>query len=59
MNEVLEKMQAEMKRLKGYFPFRIVWGAVNPQTLEYETGASPTKRQVNAYVRKGWNGYTI
>ena len=59
MNEAISKMQAEMNRLKAYFPYRIVWGALNAETLEFVTGANVTKRQVNDYVRKGWNGYAI
>ena len=59
MNDALVKMEAELKRLKAYFPFRIVWGAINPDTLEYVTGASATKRQLNGYLRKGWNGYQM
>jgi len=59
MDEALAKMEAELKRLKAYFPFRIVWGALNPETLEFVTGANATKRQLNDYVRKGWNGYVV
>lgn len=59
MQEALNKMQAEMNRTKDYFPFRIVWGAINPETLEYVTGANPTKRQANDMARKGYHVYTI
>lgn len=59
MQDVLNKMQNEMNRLKQYFPYRIVWGAVNPETLEYVTGATPTKRQANDYARKGHHVYTM
>jgi len=52
-------MQADMQRLIAYFPFRIVWGALNPRTNEFVTGATPTKRQVNDYVRRGWEGYSL
>lgn len=59
MNQAISKMQQEMNRLKAYFPYRIVWGALNAETLEFVTGANVTKRQVNDYIRKGWNGYAI
>ena len=55
----IEKMQTEMKRLKAYFPFRIVWGAINQVTQEFVVGANCTKRQVNDMIRKGWAGYVI
>ena len=59
MNETISKMQSDMNRLKAYFPYRIVWGAINSETLEFVTGANVTKRQVNDYIRKGWNCYAI
>lgn len=59
MNEAISKMQSDMNRLKAYFPYRIVWGAINAETLEFVTGANATKRKVNDYIRKGWSGYAI
>lgn len=56
---ILEKMEADMMRLKAYFPYRIVWGAISPDGNEFVTGATPTKRQVNDYLRKGWHTYVI
>ena len=49
-----EAQQSELARLKAYMPFRIVWGAVNPDTKEFVCAASFTKRQANDYARKGW-----
>jgi hypothetical protein len=52
-----EKMQADMRRLRGYFPFRIVWGALKGD--RYETGANVTMRQANDMARKGWQVFTF
>lgn len=48
------EQEAELARLKSYFPFRIVWGAVS-DSGEFVSGASTTRRHLNAYLRKtGW-----
>lgn len=49
------EQQSEMQRLKSYFPFRIVYGAVNPQTSEWRCAAVTTMRQPNRLARDGWN----
>lgn len=59
MNEAISKMQSDMNRLKAYFPYRIVWGAINSETFEFVTGANVTKRQVNDFSLKGWNAYVL
>lgn len=59
MEEAEARINAAMTRLKAYYPFRVVWGAINPETLEVMTGANATRRQVKAYMRKGWNGYIL
>lgn len=59
MDKAEAKINVEMTRLKAYYPFRIVWGAINPLTLETATGANATRKQVNAYMRKGWSGYIL
>jgi len=51
-------MSEEMARLKAYFPYRIVWGAIRTDGA-YEVGANVTKRQVNDLIRKGYQGFTI
>jgi hypothetical protein len=49
-----------LKRLKAYFPFRIVWGAVNAHTGEFVSGANCTRRQAMNYARKeGWLVATV
>lgn len=40
----------ELKRLKAYFPFRIVWGAVSVNG-EFVCAASTSRRELNKYVR--------
>ena len=51
-------MGLEMNRLKDYFPFRIVWGAILPDGT-YEVGANATKHRVNNLMRKGYSGFII
>ncbi len=53
------KAQENAQRLKAYFPFRIVWYAVHPESCEFETGATPTKRQANDMARKGWDVFIL
>lgn len=53
----LAAMQKEMARLRAYFPYRIVWGALNPQTNEYVTGATAARHQPNNLARKGQEVY--
>lgn len=43
---------AELIRLKAYFPFRIVWGAI--KGAEFQCAASFTKREANRLARDGW-----
>lgn len=53
------EQEAELTRLKAYFPFRIVWGAIS-ENGEFVSGASHTRRQLNSYVRKpGWIAATV
>lgn len=50
----------EMRTVKAWKPFRIVWCAIHPETLEY-TGAyaSTTKHGLNRFLRRGYNVYTV
>lgn len=59
IEEVKAKMDRELARLKMYFPYRICWGAINPETAEYVTGCNVTKAQVNKYLRKGWTCFVM
>lgn len=57
MDELIKQAQAEMSRLRDYFPYRIIWAAIKEETKEVITGASSTKRMPNAYARKGYTVY--
>lgn len=53
------EQEAELLRLKQYFPFRIVWGAVS-NNGEFVSGADLTRRRLNQYLRKqGWIVATV
>lgn len=49
----------EMNRLKLSFPFRIVYGAFNPETSEWFASAVPTMRIPNKLAREGWQVFTL
>jgi hypothetical protein len=45
---------------KMWKPFRINWGAYNPEDpTETVSGSNYTRRQLNDAIRKGWIGFTI
>lgn len=52
--QLTDTQNRELARLKQYFPYRIVWGAINPGTGEWFASANTTKRQMNGYVKNGW-----
>lgn len=47
------EQERELKRLKLYFPYRIVWGEIVPDTQQFTAYASYTRRQLMASLRKG------
>ncbi len=49
----------QLRKLKSYFPFRIVWGGINPQNQEFEAHADHTRAKLSNKVRKGWLVATI
>lgn len=55
MNEEQEK---QLRRLKQYFPYRIVYAVVMPNG-EFKTYADVTKRKMNSFLRKGYQVYTL
>lgn len=57
--EILKALETEMKRLKGYFPYRIIWGGYDPETGDFESGAVATMRIPNAQLRKGWKVFKL
>ena len=48
-----QEQEAELKRMKAYFPFRIVWGEVVPDTQKFTAFASKDRRQLNKSLRAG------
>lgn len=53
------EQEAELRRIKSYLPFRIVWGAVS-ESGEFAYGADHTRHRLNTYRRKpGWIVATI
>ncbi len=55
--EIPDNVQNELKRLKEYFPFRIVWCAV--KDCEWVTGADLTRRNLNKYIRAGYSAFVL
>ncbi len=51
--ELTESLVNELRRLKAYFPYRVVFGAISPSG-EWEANAQPTKRRALSLARKGW-----
>lgn len=47
------EQEAELRRLKAYFPYRIVWGCVNVQTNEVTYHADFNRRSLNKELRAG------
>lgn len=58
-DDLLKQMEVDMKRLKQYFPYRIVYGAFHPETNETQTGAVLTMREPNKLMRAGWEVYKL
>jgi hypothetical protein len=57
--ELSQSTMNDMKRLKMYFPYRVVYGAVNPATGEQVSGARKTKAAAKNLAKKGWSVWTI
>jgi hypothetical protein len=55
------EQEAELLRLKQHFPYRLVWGAVNVNTVPhtFEAHASYTRHRLNRYLRAGWLVATV
>ena len=48
-----ESQISELKRLKAYYPYRIVFGVIDKQSGEFTTWCKTTKHAMNAQARKG------
>lgn len=53
--QLTEAQVAELMRLKAYFPYRIVYGALHPATGEWRCNAVVTMREPNKLARAGWS----
>lgn len=54
-----EAQITELQNLKNSFPYRIIYGAVNPTTGEWFASAVPTMRIPNKLAREGWQVFTL
>lgn len=54
-----EAQVAEMRRVKSYFPYRIVFGVFDKETGEFSVWAKTTKHSMNRLVREGHLVYQI
>ena len=48
----------QLESLKLYFPYRIVWGAID-QNGNFEAQATFDRRRLNKYLRSGWLVATV
>lgn len=53
-----DTQRAEIARMKASFPFRVAYGALNPQTQEFIASAVPDLRIPNRLAREGWLVWT-
>ncbi len=51
--ELTAEQTAELKRLKAYFPYRIVFGVIDKDTGAFEAWANSTMRIANQRARAG------
>ncbi len=52
--KLTQEQQDELLRLRQYFPFRLVWGSLDPFGGRWAAHATMDKREMKALVRKGW-----
>lgn len=52
--ELTQEQAQEVIKLKEYFPFRICFGAIKPDTGEFQARADTTRRFMNQLLRQGW-----
>jgi len=53
------KQETEMRRMRQWFPYRIVYAAINLQTEEFVCSAVTTMRIPNKLAREGWQVFTL
>jgi hypothetical protein len=52
--DLTEDQKQELKMLREFFPYRIVYAAMNPSTGEYIASAVTSMRIPNKLCRDGW-----
>ncbi len=52
--KLTQEQRDELLRLRQYFPFRLVWGSLDPFGGRWTAHATTDKREMNAMIRKGW-----
>lgn len=57
--QLTEAQIQELQGLKNSFPYRIVYGAINPATGEWFASAVTTMRAPNKLAREGWQVFTL
>lgn len=55
--KLTEKQEAELRRLKSYFPYRHVYGAIKGN--EWISGAVATMHQPNKLARQGYTVFKL
>lgn len=53
--ELTEAQTRELTSLASWFPFRIIYGAINRETGEWQCGAVTNMRVPNKLARTGWH----
>ena len=57
--QLTDAQTAEMRRLRSYFPYRIVYGAWNSQKREWFASAVDSMRIPNKMQREGWTVFIL
>lgn len=57
--QLTDAQTQQLRNLKASFPFRIIYGALNPVTKEYVASAVTSMRIPNKLAREGWEVFTV
>ncbi len=53
------EQEQEMRQVKAHFPYRVVCGALHPESGEFEVYATYDRRKANGLARKGWAVFVL
>ena len=57
-DDLLANAAKDMQHVKNYFPFRFVWCAIHPETLDVQGPfAKHTKHGIQKHLKAGYNVY--